>query len=393
MEDARRMHPRYHERRPGEVISSLGTQPALPAGVAATADPDGGSDEFHSRRSCTPIRTTAFRDKASGMRSSHILPGSPLPGPGRSPRSSLRIPRPSRNSFHSDFHEVLGSSFPCSGAASAQEDSVAGRGLRLSMQRGIGALAGAGAAESAGSFSDAAATLPPRRPSKDSGGALVPAGRYEAVDVEDPIDRCFERTAKEVDPATLVPGAVLLVRRLSRGEYEVQGAKVSVGWLRLASGSREAYVFDAAGNAVETLAAFLQRSAEVAAMRASAPGPSFASFGHPGAGASGLPVAPPALGPFAGSFYGPRGQEAAPPHVGSSPSGIFGVFGPADLSHGKGGTHPPQANGPVPAPVPVPGPWSWHQNQGSFYGAGQPLSVAPQGLGMPPRVPTFVSVG
>lgn len=178
----------------------------------------------------------------------------------RQPRTQLR----KSMSTNAD-REALGESFPCTGAAAALEDALPGRGLCVSMQRGLGVRTSI----------NGHATEPSKSPehlrNSTAPGCLVPSTGYEAS-VEDPIDRTFEVMAKQVDPGL---GRFLFVRRFGPGDYEVDGARVNVGWRRLDSGSREAYIFDQSGP-VEPLAGYLQRVADGAAKRSR----SFTTFGH-----------------------------------------------------------------------------------------------------------------
>merc|ERR1719221_1921788 len=126
------------------------------------------------------------------MRNNRLVPpGSPLMG--RSPRATLRDTRRAlRRSCSGDIREALGESFPCTGAAAVQEDALPGRGLCVSMQRGLGSRAAID--PSAKSFGESQASL------TSEFGTLMPADGYTA-NVQDPLDRCFEGILRQLDPS------------------------------------------------------------------------------------------------------------------------------------------------------------------------------------------------
>jgi len=232
--------PFPQDRRPGEVISSQGgPSDALPF------------FESHIRGS-TPIR--------SRPQQRQLPPGSPLMG--RSPRPTRRT---LTKSFSQDLREALGESFPASGAA-VQEDALPGRGLCVNMQRGLGLRtpmgpdgrsfqesSGGGGSVSVGAGLIAQSVKPTPI------GAKVGAADYRAH-VEDPLDRSFEGILKQLNAGA---ARAMLVRKFAPNEYEVDGQRVTAGWRRLDSGSREAYVFDQTGP-TESLNAFCARLAEAA---------------------------------------------------------------------------------------------------------------------------------
>jgi hypothetical protein len=246
-------------------------------------------------RQGTPLRSRPFNSQAPERRS-----GSPLGG--RSPRMSFRASRNLRKSFSNEMHDALGDSIPHSGAATL-DDTLPGRGLCVSMQRGLTRPSVAG--PTAESFTK---QMPHN---KEHQAFLVPANRYEAC-VEDPIDRCFERLLRQAEPSA---SAALLVRRFGPGEYEVDGARISVGWRRLDSGQREAFVFDRNGPS-EPLGSYLRRATDVALARVVVRSSLHVAPAHGSFTAAGSPQPPqPMSGSFfrsdTGSFYG--GHEVVAP--------------------------------------------------------------------------------
>lgn len=198
---------------------------------------------------------------------------------------SFRATRQLRKSYSNEIHDALG------------DDAQPVLGICVSLQNGL--------KSTGGQMGYGGDTIPFQHQHKDqtSPSMLVPANRYEAF-MEDPIDRFFARLLKQTDPKA---AAALLVRRYGLGEYEVDSTRISVGWRRLDSGQREAYVFDKNGP-VEPLDGYVRRAADVvlarAAVRASLP----ALYGNKVAGT------PQPVNSFyrsdTGSFYG--GHEMVP---------------------------------------------------------------------------------
>jgi hypothetical protein len=206
---------------------------------------------------------------------------------------------------------------------------------------------------------------------------LVPANRYEAC-VEDPIDRCFERLLRQAEPSA---AAALLVRRFGPGEYEVDSGRISVGWRRLDSGQREAYVFDKNGPA-EQLGGYLRRAADVAlaraAVRASLPLFSNTPAGSPTIGGS-------FYRSETGSFYG--GHEVVPPGSFYSNYSNTRRQGPKDVRleamHIAG----------IPNPVMMPSSVSFVHQASSASSRNPSFVMPPHGsLNIPAQAPHFVSV-
>lgn len=133
------------------------------------------------------------------------------------------------------FTDVLGGHLPCTAAAmSPQDAAVTGRGLYVSVQKGMGNdPVGFGLKRQARSFE-----LPsergrpqkssfelPRKPAKiraESPGRMIPASNYEGA-AEDSIDEAMARQC------ALLPAhraKALLIRRIAPGEYEVDGNPV-----------------------------------------------------------------------------------------------------------------------------------------------------------------------
>lgn len=200
--------------------------------------------------------------------------------PFRSPTSSFRTNT-------SSFHSALGGSLACSGAAFGhQDEAVPGRGLYVPMQRGLGPQGPAPANRDALNRSRrevrSAASQPPPRERRGSwqGAAQpprfsVPAASYEAVR-EDALDCIVETLARQLPPNY---GRALLLRRLSQGEYEVDGRRLGVGWQ---GAEVVALIPKEDGSTVaEPFASFLRNSADHALSRAYA---SASGAAQPGAG-------------------------------------------------------------------------------------------------------------
>jgi len=173
----------------------------------------------------------------------------------------------------------LGNALACSGAALAQQDDAQpGRGLYVAMQRGLGPR------EPPKQARDRRHDPSPTRPAtplqqrrnvaRPSVSASFPAASYEAVP-EDTLDMYMQKLARCLPQN----GArSLLIRRLSRGEYEVDGCRVSIA---LRGG--EAYVYATNSNndadRAEALQSYLLRAADNALARSmNCGGPSGASF-------------------------------------------------------------------------------------------------------------------
>jgi len=213
-------------RRPAEVISSQGAPVHAKNEVPSPLPWDSSS----RKRETTPLRN-------------------------RSPVQSFR----STGSF------ALGNSMACTGAALAQEDNMPGRGLYISMQGGLGPRDRQNK-DRRERRSDASPQTPlqQRRTSSRTNVRVMPvcqAANYEAFP-EDSLDVMVQDVARRLPQN----GArALLLRRLSRGEYEVDGARVSIN----IRGS-EAYVYptnDDGNGKPETLSSYLLRAADSALAR------------------------------------------------------------------------------------------------------------------------------
>lgn len=163
-------------------------------------------------------------------------------------REGMRVSARDR-SFRLQMNTPLGESFPCTGAAASGDDVVAGRGLHVSVQRGL-------TRQTAANVNDGKVAI----------SNPVLACAYEPV-VEDPIDRRFEQLLRELSPT--VDG--LCIRRLCQGDYEVDGVRVLVAWRRLDCGSRELFLHDSSGY-VEPLSDYLQRASAMGRSLRTAPG-------------------------------------------------------------------------------------------------------------------------
>lgn len=260
------------------------------------------------RRPGEVISSQGFNKSGSGC-SSH---GDPPPPISLWERQESRH-RESRNRTTSA--EPLGGSFACTGAAFAlQDDPLPGRGLYVSMQRGLGkrgrsttALPPRGGPSS---------REPPRATSPTRGGSSLtcgggsaitcggssvltsagtgqerqswlpsraaPAAFYEACH-DDALDQLVEASVQQLP---LGHARALMLRRFCPGEYEVDGRRVNI-WIH----AYEALAVPADGpeqGLVEPLDSFLRRAADAAYGRRS----TGTNGGLAGAGGGG------------GSFYG-----------------------------------------------------------------------------------------
>jgi len=211
-------------RRPGEVISSQGA-PRLAKNEVPSPLP---WDSSSRKRETTPLRN-------------------------RSPVQSFR----STSSF------ALGNSMACTGAALAQqEDNMPGRGLYVSMQKGLGPCDRL-KQDRRDRRSDHSPQTPlqQRRTSSRTSVRAPPVAQavnYEAIP-EDSLDMMVQDAARRLPQN----GArALLMRRLSRGEYEIDGARVSITMR-----GNEAYVYptnDDGTDQPESLSRYLVRAADSA---------------------------------------------------------------------------------------------------------------------------------
>jgi len=240
--DSPRRHPNSSKlrRRPGEIISSQGiARPVTPHHVLSAAAADAPWN--HHCRSVKSVRPQQLRTPSPVQRHWGT------PGGCRSPAASVR--------------EAFGHSLTYSGAAAIPEDELPGRGLYVSMQRGLGARGTSrpGGLCNRSPFSSSGA---PSASSRSSQRYTSVAASYEALP-DDSIDQLVEKHARLL-PAD--PAKVLVLRRQGHGEYEVDGCRVHIAW----RGS-EACVFplgDASQReAGEPLISFLWRAADAAHAR------------------------------------------------------------------------------------------------------------------------------
>jgi len=434
---------RSGRRRPAEVITSQGAPcMAKEHGSAPTPLPWGNSRA--GTRSPSPLHYGLDRDLDRARRGGrHRKDSGELrtrcSSPFRSPTSSFRTNT-------SSFHSSLGSSLACTGAAFGhQEDGIPVRGLYVSMQRGLGppAPAGGGGRDALGRSRREARNSASQPPPRQRRGSLqetsvvqprfsVPAASYEAVQ-EDVLDCLVEALARQL-PANY--GRALLLRRLSPGEYEVDGRRLGIGWqgaevvVRLPK--------EDGTTSMEPLASYLRDAADRALCRAYAttPGPAaipggsltipvgtssgIATAGAPGATGQHQEVSrhfpPPQTGSFflrsgengsfvlhgregsfggsslGGSFYGVYGVSTAPTSCHSACGACVGKDPrcpgpPAPLPIAPHGTMPLVAAGQVPHPL-------QHCTTASFYmnmrGVPPPGGVAdrkPSQALAPPRPP------
>lgn len=183
------------KRRPGEVISSQGPRPTREAVPGAGGYPLASGLQWNER---------------------------PKPAAQRSPKGTF--PQTPSASFNSPFGEVIA----CSGAAFAQkEEQLPGRGLYVPMQKGLGAKERQQERRVRGPPSPTILSRPagPQLASKASQQGPVFAHLYTGVR-EDPVDMIMEKVLKKL-PAN--SARALQLQRLSRGEYEVDGVRVSLG--------------------------------------------------------------------------------------------------------------------------------------------------------------------
>ncbi|CAJ1350731.1 unnamed protein product [Effrenium voratum] len=251
------------QRRPAEVISSQGA-PVMAKNEIPAALP---WDQPRPKRDTTPLRN-------------------------RSPMQSFR-------STASLSQSPLGTAIACSTAALGDEGP--GRGLYVAMQRGLGPREPARDRRNDGSPTRPRPSTPLRR--NRPRVAACPAVSYEALS-EDTLDVYMQRLARCLPQN----GArSLYIRRLSRGEYEVDGCRVSI---TMRGG--EAYAYSTNSNDElgrgETLQSYLLRAADRSLVR-SMSGPSGASFNHHEV-MSRVPLAP-------------RGTASMPVHNSSPYAGVL----------------------------------------------------------------------
>lgn len=241
--DSPRRHPNSAKlrRRPGEVISSQGIARAVTPQHRLPATADAPSWHHH----CHGVKNQQVRPQ-------QLRTPSPVQrhwGGCRSPASSVR--------------EAFGNSLTYSGAAAIPEDELPGRGLYVSMQRGLGARGTSrpgGMCSSRSAFSSTAGA--PSASSRSSQCYTNVAASYEARP-DDAIDQLVETHARLLPVDT---AKVLILRRHGHGEYEVDGCRVHIAW----RGS-EACVFPLGDTsqreAGEPLVSFLWRAADAAHAR------------------------------------------------------------------------------------------------------------------------------
>jgi len=168
-----------------------------------------------------------------------------------------------------NYNDVLSGSLPCTAAALGSQDGpVLGRGLYVSMQRGMSY----DSSELHTSF-EINSRKPddeglPRRPARiraESPGRMIPASNYEGA-AEDPIDEVVAAECKQLLPHR---AKALLIRRIAPGEYEVDGAPVRFSWARGDCNSNEVVVSTPGRerDGSEPLARYLPRAAEAALAR------------------------------------------------------------------------------------------------------------------------------
>lgn len=239
--DSPRRHPNSSKlrRRPGEIISSQGcARPVTPQHVLpVSADTQSWHHRYHGVKS-PHVRTQQLRTPSPVQR--HW-------GGCRSPTASVR--------------EAFGHSLTYSGAAAMPEDELPGRGLYVSMQRGLGAR---GASRPGDLYGRRTISGAPSTSSRSSQRYSSVATSYEALP-NDSIDQLVEKHAKLLPADT---AKVLVLRRHGHGEYEVDGCRVQISW----RGS-EACVFPlglgdtSQREAGEPLVSFLWRAADAAHAR------------------------------------------------------------------------------------------------------------------------------
>lgn len=217
--------PSHKPRRPAEVISSQG-------------------DRVHAKNEIP-----------------HALPWDQPARPKRD-TTPLRNRSPMQTYRSTTSLSPLGTAIACSGAA-LQEDSQPGRGLYVAMQRGLGPRESRESVRDnrRGDGSPARPTTPvqQRRNVRNSTAVAppCPAAHYEGI-AEDSLDMYMQRVARGLPQN----GArSLFIRRLSRGEYEVDGCRVSITMRH-----GEALVYPTNGNddlaAGDDLKSYLLRAAD-----------------------------------------------------------------------------------------------------------------------------------
>ncbi|CAE8724360.1 unnamed protein product [Polarella glacialis] len=386
-------------RRPGEVISSQGT-PVMAMNEIPSAMPW----DNPRKRSSTPVRT---RNSGSPVQSFRSVPSFNL--------GSLRNSMSMRDSI--------------SAAGSSKQDDP-GCGLYVNMQRGHGPRDRERGPKGMGSRSG---TPPPtpmqqRRSSSrtmratQAPGPVLQAAVYEALS-EDPIDRIVQDLSRRLPQN----GArALLMRRFSRGDYEVDGCRVA-----LAFNGKEVYAYridDDERADGELLSSYLLRAADAALARSLAAGPMAASFASHTESmrmsmGSSAPLPPPGQNGYGGVLV--RGSDGGSFLLGGSLGGSFysnagvpaakdprmeamGVTLQAGLSRGptsmQGGSFYTRPDQSVPAPPPPPnGHGIAGQAQAGFLPMQQPPKHAGGYPGPQPQVgfnrnrmygqPSFVTVG
>eukprot|EP00933_Yihiella_yeosuensis_P022895 TRINITY_DN17922_c0_g1_i1.p1 TRINITY_DN17922_c0_g1~~TRINITY_DN17922_c0_g1_i1.p1 ORF type:complete len:415 (+),score=61.49 TRINITY_DN17922_c0_g1_i1:91-1335(+) len=204
----------------------------------------------------------------------------------------------------SSFTTTKGGSFAMTSAA-LDEKAPSGLGLNFSMQQGLGLKSQAGDQSQLASHRRLKA---PEEFMPQGPGPLMTAANYEAV-LQDRIDRIMQELARGLP----VNGARMLrIRRLARGDYEVDGTRITVG-LR----GTEAYVYrPGAGGTVDDqlLSRFLVQAADAALGRSIA--------AHPISGALTQREATTHF-PFGAHLAGPYQGSVAPQGCGYPGGGVL----------------------------------------------------------------------
>lgn len=174
------------------------------------------------------------------------------------------------------FNEVHGGHLACTAAAvSSQDPAGYGRGLFVSLQRGMSFDSPGSPSKSRsfeishGSGSDSFRDLIARHPAKirsESPGRMIPASEYVAAP-EDQIDAIVAQQCRFLPSHR---AKALLIRRIACGEYEVDGAPVRFFWARGDCNSNEVMVCTPGQErqGSEPLQRYLSMAAERAVARA-----------------------------------------------------------------------------------------------------------------------------
>lgn len=240
--------------RAAEIVASQGAaSPALPV-----VDP--------LSKTLTPIREYS---RPQPFASSPYSSGSFVSPPGMASYGYPYSPYSSRQNQQQPI-DAFGGHLPCTAAALSSEDtSAAGRGLYVSMQRGMGKA----------QTQEEKLELLPRRPAKirsESPGRMMTAAKYIGAD-EDPIDEALAAECKRLPE---VSGKVLNIRRIAPGEYEVDGVPVRLSWQEEIINNTSQVVVHRLGEedqGAEALSRYLPRAANEA-LRRSPPEAELPSF-------------------------------------------------------------------------------------------------------------------